>query len=159
MFRRNIQVCRRSSWEYFLKPGGAVAFFLPRHCRGIISGPGSATQSVRCRRTYRPGCCVSPSSHSFTASAIVHLERQRGSIIIVFSLSVYNTKWHIFKNDFWVKIMTVLSHKAYDDLKGMNQHKARAALSMLNLIAWMVSWEEHEGIVQRMYKRLSKSFE
>ena len=41
----------------------------------------------------------------------IHLERQRGSIV-VFSLSVYSTKWYIFKDSCKVKIITVLSHKA-----------------------------------------------
>ena len=36
-------------------------------------------------------------------------------------------------------LITVLSDKAMDELKGMTQHKARAALSMPNPIALMIN--------------------
>ena len=83
-------------------------FFPHVNCRRITGSGNSkcplpADISVRVRRF--------PSSHSFASVATVHLERQRGSIV-VFSLSVYNTKWYIFKDNCKVKIITVLSHKA-----------------------------------------------
>ena len=142
IFLRYIQVCRRSSQSYFLKYGfmvGAVANFLLLHsdCRTIISEPG--THMPVAGGHIGPGAACLQTSHPFPA--IIHLERQRSSVIAFF-LSVCTMKRLKFKDLSLAKIASFLSHKAPGRLQRLESTQSKSSshnTNMLHLIA-LINW-------------------